>query len=135
MMKYSHVFSLLLVVWGFGTVLYAQDGNADSKAKLDEALKTYIVNLEPANSCECNECKHTYKGNYKVTKSQSVAGVLRLYGVATVTYKSLYTGGDGTVQFYAELQKNEGEVSVTKLKWRKAECMKYETLLGADTGG
>jgi hypothetical protein len=134
-MKYRSIFFLMFFLCGFGIALHAQEGNADSKANLDEALKTYMVNLEPQNGCECNECKHTYKGNYKITKSQSVEGVLRLYGVAAVTFKSLYKGGDTTVQFYAELQKNGQEVVVTKLKWRKGECMKYETLLGTDAGG
>ena len=134
-MRYKVVLMLLFCVSGFGAGLYAQEGNSDAKAKLDAALKTYIVNLAPQKNCDCNECKHTYKGSYKITKSQTVEGVLRLYGVATVTYKSLYKAGDGTVDFYAELQKDAGEAVVTKLKWRKGECMKYETLLGDITGG
>jgi hypothetical protein len=135
MMKYRSVFSILLFVWGFGIALHAQEGNTDTKEKLNAALKSYIVNLEPDNNCECNECKHTYKGGYKITKSQTVEGVLRLYGVAAVTYKSLYKGGEGTVQFYAELEKHGDDIVVTKLKWRKGECMRYETLLGTDVGG
>ncbi len=134
-MKTKVVFTLLLTVWGLGASLHAQEGNSDAKVKLEAALKTYIVNLEPANSCECNECKHSYKGSYKITKSQSVEGVLRLYGQAAVSYKSLYKGGDTVIEFYAELQKDNGEAVVTKLKWRKGDCMKYETLLGDAAGG
>jgi len=113
-----------------GTAVLAQETADKVKAALDEALKTYIVNVKPDKNCECNNCTHTYKDAFKITKRQAVAGTLRVWGVAKAYHKSQFTGsGMGTIEFYAELKKQGEEVSVSKFKWRKNDCMLYVTLL------
>ncbi len=109
-------------------VAFAQEGSDGIKEALTTVLETYVVDLEPDNNCECNECKHTYKGGYKITKKQSVEGTLRLWGMAGVKYKSLYGAGEGKIYFYAEFKKVNGVVQATKLKWRKGDCMKFQTI-------
>ena len=123
--------SLLLSFCLFGNQAFAQSESdkAQVKAALDQALTEQLEGLTPPKGCSCNACTFKYGDAYKVTKSGTAAGALRIFGVAKVFYKDAYTQGTETVEFYAEIKKIEGVATVTKLRWRKDGCMSYETLL------
>lgn len=123
--------SLLFALLLSGSVALAQSDSdkAQVKAALDAALTEQLEGLTPPKGCSCNACTFKYGDAYKITKSGSAAGALRLFGVAKVFYKDSYTEGTETVEFYAEIKKIEGVATVTKLRWRKDGCMSYETLL------
>lgn len=120
-----HFLILLFFIPLFGN---AQNSTDEVKRLLDESLRTYVQKIHPPKGCECNECGHTFTKGYKITKHQEVAGVLRVYGMAKVQYKSAYKGGSGTIEFYAEFRKEAGETILVRLRWRKDDCMKYKTL-------
>ncbi len=108
----------------------AQDTAEKVKAAIDEALKTNIKNIKPDKNCDENNCPHTYKNSFKITKRQTVSRTLRVWGVAKAYHRCQFqNSGMGTFQFYAELLKRGQEVSVSKLKWRKNDCMRYEVLV------
>ena len=107
---------------------FAQSSNEAVRTELERALTTYINKINPPKGCECNDCAHTYTQGYKITKHQDVGGVLRVYGLAKVKYRNAYTGGAGTIEFYAEFENRNGTVVMTRFRWRKDRCMKYQTL-------
>lgn len=110
--------------------LMGQSSADQVKNVLDEALKTHIKGVKPDHNCDCNNCAHFYQNAYKITKRQTVAGTLRVWGVAKAYHKSRFTdSGSGTIEFYAEFGKQAGEVVLSKFKWRKDDCMLYEVLV------
>ena len=111
--------------------LLAAQSEADQvKAAIEDGLRTYVVDIFPPKNCPENGSRHTYAGSYKITKHSSVDGTLRIFGVASVTYRNARTGGTEAIDFYAELDKQNGTVVLTRLRWRKGSCMPYETLMG-----
>ncbi len=109
-------------------VVFAQDSTDPVKSALNEALSEHIVKLFPTKSCECNDCAHSYTQGMKITKHQEVGATLRVWGLAKVSYRNARTGGADVIEFYAELIKENGNPVVSKLQWRKGDCMKFETV-------
>ena len=101
-----------------------------AKTRLNEALKEHIVNLSPPKGCACNACKFNYAEAMKIEKSRTYKGKLLIWGKAKVKYKSAFEGaGTKSVTFYAELQKEDGQVYVTRLKWQTDPCMKLTDIM------
>jgi hypothetical protein len=113
----------LLPFWG------QAQGSDEVRAVLEEGLSTYLNNISPPKGCECNECDHTYAGTLKIDRHATVEGTLRIWGVAKVKWKSPFTAGTDVVPIYAEFKKQDGTVILSKLRWRKDACMKFETLM------
>jgi hypothetical protein len=131
MKRFFFIAALLLSCCLLGNQAFAQSeaDKAQVKVALDNALTEQLEGLNPPKGCTCNACTFKYADAYKITKSGTAAGALRLFGVAKVLYKDSYTQGTETVEFYAEIKKIEGVATVTKLRWRKDGCMSYETLI------
>ena len=121
-------FFSLIFLFTFPLLLVAQTNSVAVKGAINEALAEHIVRLYPQKSCECNDCAHSYTKGMKITKHQEVQGTLRVWGLAKVTYRSARTGGNDAIEFYAELKKEASVPVVTKLRWRKGDCMKFETV-------
>jgi hypothetical protein len=101
-----------------------------AKVRLNEALKERIVNLSPPKGCACNACKFNYAEAMKIEKTRTFQGKLLIWGKAKVKYKSSFEGaGTKSVTFYAELQKRDGQVFVTRLKWQTDQCMKLTDIM------
>ncbi|MDW3648753.1 MAG: hypothetical protein R8P61_16920 [Bacteroidia bacterium] len=107
---------------------YAQSTNEQVKNQVNKGLQTYLKKLYPSKTCEHNGFSHFYTNKLKFTKNMTVNGTLRLWGKAGVTYRNARTGGNKSVEFYAEVVKVDGMVELSKLKWRSGSCMKFETL-------
>lgn len=107
----------------------AQSGHATVKEALEAALKEHIMDVYPKKGCECNDCRHRYAGSYKVTKHANVNGVMRVDAKAKVVWKNTFTAGEGVIPIYAEFRKKNGEVILTKLRWRKGGCMPWDVLV------
>ena len=120
-------FFTLFLMSGLALAQSSQSGGSVKEA-LDDALKTHIRNLYAPKGCPRNDMVHNYTKGIKVVKKQEVSGTLRLWGQAGVNYRNARTGGDGRIQFYAELRKDDGEIYVSRLRWKVGECMKYKTL-------
>ncbi|MEZ4826467.1 MAG: hypothetical protein R3C61_09255 [Bacteroidia bacterium] len=99
------------------------------KSKVNTALGQYLKKVYPPKYCDLNDCAFFYRNDMVITQNQEVGRQLKLWGKAKVTYRNSRTGGDGIVFFYAELEKVEGEITVTGLKWRIGDCMKFEPLM------
>lgn len=100
------------------------------KTRLNEALEQYLVNVHPPKGCECNNCDFTYAKQMKMERKRNVDGVLSIWGKAKVNYKSRYEGaGSKVVTFFAQLSKDRGVVTVTKLKWQSDKCMRLTDLM------
>ncbi|MEM8886787.1 MAG: hypothetical protein AAGD28_02295 [Bacteroidota bacterium] len=110
------------------THTYAQSTNEQVKTQVNKGLQTYLKKLYPNKNCEHNGFSHFYTNKLKFTKNMTVNGTLRLWGKAGVTYRNARTGGNKSVEFYAEVVKVDGAVELSKLKWRAGSCMKFETL-------
>ncbi|MDX2249454.1 MAG: hypothetical protein SF052_21905 [Bacteroidia bacterium] len=126
------IFSGILLLTGiffFSPNLRAQSETEIVTEKVNLALGQYLKKVYPPKNCDLNDCAFFYKNDMIITKNQEVGAQLRLWGKAKVTYRNSRTGGDGLVYFYAEIEKIEGVVTVTGLKWRTGECMKFEPLM------
>lgn len=100
------------------------------KTRLNEVLEQRLVNVHPPKGCECNSCNFTYAKQMKIEKSRTVDGKLTVWGKAKVNYKSSFEGaGSKVVTFFAELSKDQGVVTVTKLKWQSGKCMRLTALM------
>ena len=128
MKNYFVRFFLLTVLTGVISFSYSQSKTEIVKQKLEEALKTHLNKVYPPNSCPHNDKAFIYSGDYKITKNQEVGGTLRLWGIASTAYRNARTGGTGNVNFYAEVDNVNGEVTITRLRWQLGICMKFETL-------
>ncbi|MEZ4775786.1 MAG: hypothetical protein R3D00_21580 [Bacteroidia bacterium] len=124
----SGVFFLFLLFF-LAPGVSAQSETEIVKAKVNEALVQYLKKVYPPKNCDLNDCAFFYKNEMIVTKNQEVGPQLRLWGKAKVTYRNARTGGDGLAYFYAEIQKIDGVVTVTGLKWKTGDCMKFEPLM------
>lgn len=120
---------LLAVMLGMSASLMAQSQTEIIKEKVDEALTLHLKKIYPPKSCDLNDCAFFYKGKMTVTKNQEVGKQLRLWGKAMVTYRNARTGGDSAVFFYAEVEKVDGAIKVTDLRWRTGQCMKFESIM------
>lgn len=124
-------FLLLFVVFFLSLPALSAQTLADQvKAALQSALTQHVRELFPTTDCQHNASAHTYKGEFSITRTQEVGTTLRIYGRAKVAYRSRYEAGDGFVDFYAECIRHNGQVEVTRLRWRKDDCMRYESLFG-----
>ncbi|RMG69327.1 MAG: hypothetical protein D6722_10640 [Bacteroidetes bacterium] len=121
---------LLSLLMALPAVLPAQSESEQVKAAIEDGLRTYVSDLYPPKGCPENASSHSYAGTYKITKHGSVNGTLRVFGVAKVTYRNARTGGADTIEFYAELEKENGQVVLSRLRWRRGPCMQYATLMG-----
>jgi hypothetical protein len=121
-------FFALIFLFTFPMLLSAQTNSDAVKGAINEALAEHIVKVYPQKSCEYNDCAHSYTKGLKITKHQEVQGTLRTWGLAKVTYRNARIGGNDVIEFYAELKKEAGIPVVTKLRWRKGDCMKFETV-------
>jgi len=123
-------FPLLLMLPLFApAVLSAQDTRAQVKTAIHTALEDHLHDVFPPNNCEANDSGHHYSGEFNVTRSQEIQGTLRIWGKASVTYRNRRTGGRTAVEYYAECRKVNGDVIVTKLRWRRGPCMRFTSLL------
>lgn len=111
-------------------ILSAQDTRTQVKTAVHAALGEYLQEVYPTNDCQANDSGHNYSGEFNVTRSQEVQGTLRVWGNAKVTYRNRRTGGSTAVEYYAECRKVNGEVVVTRLRWRRGPCMRFQSLLG-----
>lgn len=108
--------------------LQAQSTNDLVKEQVNKGLQDHIKKIYPSKNCEHNGSAHFYTNKMKFTKNMKVGQTLRLWGKAGVTYRNARTGGNKSVEFYAEVVKVNGVVELSKLKWRTGTCMKFETL-------
>lgn len=123
---FASLFLLLFVL--LPLISLGQSTTEIVKEKVDQALSDHINKLYPPKGCECNDCAHFYKKEFTFTKNMKVDNTLRLWGKAKVIFRNARTGGSDYVLFYAEVKKSDGEIELTKLKWQKGPCMKFETL-------
>ncbi|MEL6674001.1 MAG: hypothetical protein AAFR61_17490 [Bacteroidota bacterium] len=121
---------VLMCLLALSSPLMAQSSAAQVKQALDEAFETHLQKVYPTKGCACNDCAHSYRNKMTITKNQTVGKTLRLWGKAGVYYRNARMGGDGAVEFYAEAVKRNGEVVITKLRWRKDRCMQFKYLIG-----
>lgn len=100
------------------------------KTRINEALGLYLVNVHPPKGCECNACNFNYAEQMKIEKTSTVDGNLIVWGKAKVNYKSSFEGGGSkVVTFFAQLTKDRGQVTVSKLKWQSDACMRLTDLM------
>jgi hypothetical protein len=129
MSKSLFVFTLFFFFLS-GSLLTAQTSSEEVKSAIDAALTEYAVNIQPPSGCECNNCKITYDGAMKITKTVPREAQLIVWGKARNDYKDPFSEGKTYIEFIAECRKDEeGNVFVAMLKWRKDPCMKYEYLI------
>ena len=128
MKSYFVRFILLAVFIGFCSLSYAQSSTEIIKQKVDEALTTYIQKIYPPKNCPNNGSTYFYKKNFRITKNMEVGNTLRLWGTAETIYRNARTGVSENVLFYTEVNKIDGVITVTKLKWQVGPCMKFEPL-------
>ncbi|MEM7370931.1 MAG: hypothetical protein AAF587_20115 [Bacteroidota bacterium] len=121
--------SLFLFSCIFVLGMQAQTGYSTVKEALDAALKEHIKDVYPKKGCECNDCRHRYAGSYKVSKHATVKGTMRVDALAKIVWKNTFTAGEGVVPVYAEFKKKDGQVFLSKLRWRKGGCMPWEVLV------
>ncbi len=109
----------------------AQSMKEKVRSAVDQSLGEHLKEVFPTNNCEANDSGHNYAGDFTIDRSGEVEGTLRLWGRAKVTFSNRRTGGDTIVDYYAECKKRGGVVIVTKLRWRRGPCMRYENLVGS----
>lgn len=132
-MSYRPRFVMMLLLLGAVALPIhstAQSTAVQVKESIHSSLGEHLQGVFPTNDCEANDSGHNYSGELTITRTQEVQGTLRVWGRAKVTYRNRRTGGDTAVEYYAECKKQQGEVVVSKLKWRRGPCMRFETLVG-----
>lgn len=126
---------LPIVVLLLGTMIlpsqsFSQSTAEQVKAAIHASLGEHVKEVFPTNNCEANDSGHNYSGEMNITRTQEVDGTLRVWGKAKVSYRNLRTGGNTAIEYYAECKKQNGEIVVSRLRWRRGPCMRFASLLG-----
>lgn len=121
---------LLLGTFFLSSDAYGQSTAEQVKTAIHNSLGENVKEVYPTNNCEANDSGHNYSGEMTITRTQEVDGTLRVWGKAKVSYRNLRTGGNTAVEYYAECKKQNGEIVVSRLRWRRGPCMRFASLLG-----